>query len=105
MCVPASKGTQWSPPRTTRGSEDVMAGSEPKLYEVSEFRPARGDKHVHHGRTPAAWAGSAIALVGFLVGAAGLVFGNWPVFWAGGVVLVVALIVTIVLQKMGKGAV
>lgn len=82
-----------------------MAGTEPKIYDVSEYEPAPGNKHVHHGRTPAAWAGSVIALVGFLVGAAGLVFGNWPVFWAGGVLLVVALIATVVLQKMGKGAV
>lgn len=82
-----------------------MAGTEPKIYDVSEYEPAPGNKHVHHGRTPAAWAGSVIALIGFLVGAAGLVFGNWPVFWAGGVLLVVALIATVVLQKMGKGAV
>ena len=37
--------------------------------------------------------------------AAGLVFGNWPVFWAGGVLLVISLIATVVLQKMGMGAV
>lgn len=82
-----------------------MAGTEPKIYEVSEYKPAPGNKHVHHGRTPAAWAGSMISLVGFIVGAIGLMIGNWPVFWAGGVLLVVSLIATVVLQKMGKGAV
>lgn len=82
-----------------------MAGTEPKLYDVSDFRPAPGDKHIHHGRTVAAWAGSVISLVGFLVGAVGLVFGNWPVFWAGGVLLVLSLVVTVILRKMGKGAV
>jgi hypothetical protein len=81
-----------------------MAGTEPKIYDVSEYEPAPGNKHVHHGRTPAAWVGSTIALIGFLVGAAGLVFGNWPVFWAGGVLLVISLIATVVLQKMGMGA-
>jgi hypothetical protein len=39
------------------------------------------------------------------VGAVGLVIGNWPVFWAGGVLLVISLIATVVLRKMGKGAV
>lgn len=82
-----------------------MAGTAPKIYDVSDFRPAPGNRHVHHGRTVAAWAGSVIALVGFLVGALGLVIGNWTVFWAGGVLLVVSLIATLVLQKMGKGAV
>ena len=82
-----------------------MATTGPKIYDVSDFKPAPGNKHVHHGRTPAAWAGSIIALIGFLVGAAGLVFGSWPVFWAGGVLLALSLIVTVILQKMGKGAV
>lgn len=82
-----------------------MAGTEPKFYDVSEYKPAPGNKHVHHGRTAAAWAGSTVALIGFLVGAAGLVFESWPVFWAGGVLLVLSLIVTVVLRKMGKGAV
>lgn len=82
-----------------------MAGTEPTIYDVNEYKPAPGNKHVHHGRTPAAWAGSMIALVGFLVGAVGLIIGSWPVFWAGGVLLAVSLIATVVLQKMGKGAV
>ncbi|HEY5981669.1 MAG TPA: HGxxPAAW family protein [Microlunatus sp.] len=82
-----------------------MAGTEPTIYEVSDYKPAPGNKHVHHGRTVAAWVGSAIALVGFIVGAFGLVFGSWPVFWVGGVLLIVALIATVVLQKMGMGAV
>lgn len=81
-----------------------MAGTAPKSYDIHEYKPAPGAKHVHHGRTPAAWAGSMISLLGFLVGAVGLVFQNWTVFWIGAVLLVVALIATVVLQKMGKGA-
>jgi hypothetical protein len=82
-----------------------MAGTAPKIYDVSEYKPAPGGRHVHHGRTAAAWAGSMISLVGFIVGAIGLMIGSWPVFWAGGVLLVISLIATVVLQKMGKGAV
>ena len=66
------------------------------------FAPPR--KHVHHGRTPAAWAGTSIALVAFLVGGLALVFRGWPIFWVGVGLLVVALIVTKVLQVKGHGA-
>lgn len=82
-----------------------MTGSAPKFYEVSDYKPAPGARHVHHGRTTAAWAGSMTALVGFIILAAGLLFSSWPVFWIGGAVLVLSLVVTLVLQKMGKGAV
>ena len=61
-------------------------------------------KHVHHGRTTAAWAGTLIALVAFLVGGLALVFQNWPIFWVGVGLLVVSLIVTKVLQVTGHGA-
>ena len=82
-----------------------MADTAPKFYEVSEYEPEPGDKHVHHGRTVAAWVGSLIALIGFIIGGLGLVFGSWTVFWIGGALLIVALIATVVLQKMGMGAV
>lgn len=64
-------------------------------------------KHVHHGRTPASWAGSLIALLGFLVGGIGFVIPphpNWVVVIIGAVILVIALIATVVLRKLGYGA-
>jgi membrane protein YdbS with pleckstrin-like domain len=75
--------------------------TETSRAEQQTSGPAR---HVHHGRTAAAWAGTTIALVAFLLGGIALVVGNWVLFWAAAVLLVVALIVTIVLQKMGYGA-
>lgn len=81
-----------------------MAGRTPEHHPITEYKPAPVSKHVHHGRTPAAWAGSAVALVGFIVGAIGLVIGSWTIFWVGAVVLVASLIVTVVMQKMGLGA-
>ncbi len=82
-----------------------MASTEPRIYDVSEYEPAPGAKHVHHGRTVAAWAGSMIALVGFVVGGLALVFGSWLFFWIGVVIVVASLIVTVVLRKIGMGAV
>ncbi|MBA8795198.1 hypothetical protein FHX74_002826 [Friedmanniella endophytica] len=65
----------------------------------------RQGKHVHHGKTPAAWAGSMIALAAFFVGGIGLVLGpNWVVFGVGVAMLVLALVVTRVLQVTGHGA-
>ena len=64
----------------------------------------RRGKHVHHGRTLAAWTGSTIGLVAFIVGAIAVVIQNWPLFWAAVVLAAVALIVTVVLQRMGYGA-
>lgn len=81
-----------------------MADTEPRIYDISEYRPAPATKHVHHGRTAASWAGSAIALVGFAVAAIGLLTWNWTVFWVAVGLIAVALIVTIVLRKMGMGA-
>ena len=64
----------------------------------------RRGKHVHHGRTVAAWTGSVIGLVAFIVGAIAVVLQNWPMFWGAVGLAVVALIVTVVLQRMGYGA-
>ena len=64
-------------------------------------------KHVHHGRTPAAWAGSLIALLAFIVGGIGFVIPphpNWVVVIIGAVLLVASLIVTLVMRKLGLGA-
>lgn len=72
--------------------------------EQTESKSQRPTKHVHHGRTGAAWAGTMITLVAFLVGAIGLVLGNWTIFWVGVALVVVAVIAALVLRKMGYGA-
>ncbi len=75
-----------------------------ETQQTGQQQSQRPTKHVHHGRTPAAWAGTTITLVAFIIGALGLVLGNWTVFWLAVVLVVVALIVTVVLRKMGYGA-
>jgi len=66
-------------------------------------RSKRG-KHVHHGRTMAAWTGATIGLIAFIVGGFAVVIQSWPLFWASVALAAVALIVTVVLQRMGYGA-
>jgi hypothetical protein len=83
-----------------------MAGTaqEPAQHSDLVHPKNRRGRHVHHGRTVAAWTGSVIGLVAFIVGAIAVVFQYWTVFWAAVGLAVVALIVTVVLQRMGYGA-
>ena len=68
---------------------------------VHHDKPA---KHVHQGRTMAAWVGSITGMVAFLMGGIAVVIQNWPLFWVSAALLVVGLIATKVLQVMGYGA-
>lgn len=83
-----------------------MAGTaqEPAQHSDLVHPKNRRGKHVHHGRTVAAWTGSVIGLVAFIVGAIAVVLQKWPMFWGAVGLAVVALIVTAVLQRMGYGA-
>ncbi len=57
----------------------------------------------NHGNTPAAWSAVALALIGFAVGAAGLMLRpvSFPVFWVGTALVVVAGILFVVMAKLG----
>lgn len=58
----------------------------------------------HHGRTPAAWTGMAIAMLGSFVAVAGFVMNiNWMLVWVGLGILVLAPIVGGIMVKMGMG--
>ena len=62
-------------------------------------------KHVHHGRTVAAWTGSVIAMAAFVLGGIAMVMGpNWVLFWISVAMLAVGVIAAKVLQSMGYGA-
>ncbi len=56
-----------------------------------------------HGSTPAAWTAVTLVLVAFLVGAAGLIMGNWVIFWVGAGLLVASALVAKVMQHLGLG--
>jgi hypothetical protein len=83
-------------------NEGAMA-STAQRSDLTHTTNRRG-KHVHHGRTVAAWTGSTIGLIAFIVGGIAVVLPNWPLFWASVGLAAVALIVTVVLQRMGYGA-
>nr|WP_300147155.1 HGxxPAAW family protein [Propionicimonas sp.] len=61
-------------------------------------------REYHHGRTPAAWAGSIIAAVAFTLGAVAFLLGpNWTLIWVAAVLLVLSLVTGGVLRRMGYG--
>lgn len=61
-------------------------------------------QHYHHGRSPAAWTGTVIAAIGFIVLAAAAVMGpNWALAITGAAVVLVAGIATMVMKAMGLG--
>ena len=66
--------------------------------------PGEGDKHVHHGRTGAAWAGSMLAMVAFVLGGIAVIMQNWVLFSVAVLLIVAALVATAVLQRLGHGA-
>ncbi|WP_375431727.1 HGxxPAAW family protein [uncultured Friedmanniella sp.] len=71
----------------------------------TESRSAAGpDKHVHHGRTTAAWTGSLIAMLATIMGGIGVMMQNWVLFWAAVGVMVIGLVLAKVLQATGHGA-
>ena len=59
---------------------------------------------MHHGRTVAAWIGTTIAMVAFIVGGIAVVIRTGRCSGPPSRLLVVGLIATKVLQVMGYGA-
>ena len=96
------------PDRLRRGKRTSIAAAERgAMTETSQSSSQTGkpEKHIHHGRTGAAWAGTTHRPRGVPLGSRRLGLGpNWVMFWVGIALLVVALIVTVVMQRMGYGA-
>lgn len=59
----------------------------------------------HHGNTPAAWTGVVIAMAGFLLASIALMLSpiSLVAMWIGFALVPVALIVFVVMTKMGYG--
>lgn len=58
----------------------------------------------HHGRTPAAWTATVIAIIGSVVSTAGFLLNiSWTLVWAGLALLVGAAVVGGIMVKLGYG--
>jgi hypothetical protein len=58
----------------------------------------------HHGNTPAAWTAVCVALAAFVVGGIGLMVGSWVVFWVGVALAPIAVVLGLIMAKMGLNA-
>jgi hypothetical protein len=56
-----------------------------------------------HGSTPAAWTGTGLVLLGFLVGGVGLLVGSMPLFWIGVALGPLGAIAGFAMAKAGLG--
>lgn len=65
---------------------------------------ARTAKYYHHGRSPAAWAGSVTAAVGFALASLGAMLGpSWILVIIGGALVLLGGLATMVMKAMGLG--
>jgi hypothetical protein len=55
----------------------------------------------HHGNTPAAWTAVCLALAAFVVAGIALMVGSWLMFWIGCALAPIAVVVLLVMSKMG----
>jgi predicted lipid-binding transport protein (Tim44 family) len=65
---------------------------------------ASDDKHVHHGRTAAAWVGSLLAMLATILGGIAVMVQNWVMFGIAAAIMVIGLIGAKILQATGHGA-
>lgn len=74
------------------------------VTESAEPAAGKATREYHHGRTPAAWAGSIAAAVAFTLGAVGFLLGpNWTVVWIAVALLLVSIVLGAVLRRAGYG--
>ena len=65
---------------------------------------ARTPQFYHHGRSPAAWTGSIICSIGFIIATIGAVMGPmWLLVIIGGAVILLGGLSTMVMKAMGLG--
>lgn len=68
------------------------------------MRMASTARYYHHGQSPAAWTGSILAAIGFIVAFIGIMLGpSWLVVAIGGGVVLLGGLVTMVMKAMGLG--
>lgn len=91
-----------SPEQVKRGpSKAAQAAGMGMALMGSSF--AHMDPKVDHGYSPARWAGVVTSIVGWLLAAFGLPLHVWPLVAVGAALQVVALLVTLLMNRAGLG--
>lgn len=84
-----------------------MATSPGQVRDV-EQEPTAADEFIHydhigHGSTPAAWALSGTIITASVIAGVGFIAEWWLLVWLGAALVPVALVLGVVLKKMGYG--
>jgi hypothetical protein len=95
--------TQVSSPEQARkgSSKAAQAAGMGMALMGSSF--ARMDPEIDHGYSPARWAGVLTSMAGWLFAAFGLPLHVWPLVALGAALQVVAVLVTLLMNKAGLG--
>ena len=72
-----------------------------KSHAATHGHESHGDDH---GNTPAAWTAVVIGLASFVVGGIGLMADSMELFWIGVALSPIAIVVFVIMSKMGLGA-
>lgn len=65
---------------------------------------ARTPKYYHHGRSPAAWAGSVLVAIGFTIAAVAAMLGPaWTWVIVGAAVVLAGALAAAIMKAMGLG--
>lgn len=74
------------------------------VRQMEGWLMARTPKYYHHGKSPAAWAGSVAAAVGCILAAVGAMLGpNWALVIFGAGIVLLGGLATMVMKAMGLG--
>ncbi|WP_257478565.1 HGxxPAAW family protein [Acidipropionibacterium jensenii] len=72
--------------------------------ETATTVTARKGRTYPDGKSPAAWTGTAIAVVGFVIATVGAMAGpSWVLCIIGGALVAVAIVAVLVLKALGYG--
>ena len=73
----------------------------------SSFNPQQSPEIIaengSHGSTPAAWTAVIIITIGFTIGTAAIIVGNWVLFWVGVALVAIGAIAGRLLQSLSVG--
>ncbi len=86
-----------------QGKQDSFGSGAPGGFVASETAETQATSTAvspvtHHGRT-VSWVAISLMILGFLVGAIGMMIGSggpvWPVFWTGAGIAILGLLISV----------
>jgi hypothetical protein len=95
--------TQVSSPQQAKTSPSKIAQAAGMGMALMGSSYAHADPEIDHGYSPARWAGVLTSLAGWLVAAFGLPLHVWPLLALGAALQVVAVLITLLMNKAGLG--